>query len=263
MMGRPHPTARRAAVWGNVALGLEARGLLRTHRERIEDASTTVGHTSLSRSLSTAGLLKSLSNYVGALAALSTAQDIAGLDNAAARMSTAIGELARSAGPYGAAAAPLASTKASWWLSLLGQDDLDNRRLEQLKIATEAACEPFHVLTDAVGLVLDDQRLMLLDGLSERLFLEIRKLNIAREAHAPDQAYGIAIDEAQAAADTFNAVRVANPVATAQALRDAHDALVVAVRNNDGQFAALTERLQAFAEQADALTAAIASTRKP
>jgi hypothetical protein len=39
--------------------------------------------------------------------------------------------------------------------------------------------------------------------------------------------------------------------------------LVVAVRNNDGQFAALTERLQAFAEQADALTAAIASTRKP
>jgi NitT/TauT family transport system ATP-binding protein len=30
-------------VWGNVALGLEARGLLRTHRERIEDALCLVG----------------------------------------------------------------------------------------------------------------------------------------------------------------------------------------------------------------------------
>jgi NitT/TauT family transport system ATP-binding protein len=30
-------------VWGNVALGLEARGMLRTHRERIEDALRLVG----------------------------------------------------------------------------------------------------------------------------------------------------------------------------------------------------------------------------
>jgi NitT/TauT family transport system ATP-binding protein len=32
-------------VWSNVALGLEARGLLRTHRERIEDALRLVGLT--------------------------------------------------------------------------------------------------------------------------------------------------------------------------------------------------------------------------
>jgi NitT/TauT family transport system ATP-binding protein len=30
-------------VWGNVALGLEARGLLRTHRERVADALRLVG----------------------------------------------------------------------------------------------------------------------------------------------------------------------------------------------------------------------------
>jgi NitT/TauT family transport system ATP-binding protein len=30
-------------VWGNVALGLEARGLLRTHRERVQDALRLVG----------------------------------------------------------------------------------------------------------------------------------------------------------------------------------------------------------------------------
>jgi ABC-type nitrate/sulfonate/bicarbonate transport system, ATPase component len=33
-------------VWSNVALGLEARGLLRTHRGRIEDALRLVGLTS-------------------------------------------------------------------------------------------------------------------------------------------------------------------------------------------------------------------------
>ena len=33
-------------VWSNVALGLEARGLLRTHRERVEDALRLVGLTS-------------------------------------------------------------------------------------------------------------------------------------------------------------------------------------------------------------------------
>src|SRR4029077_3085214 len=32
-------------VWSNVALGLEARGLLRIHRERIEDALRLVGLT--------------------------------------------------------------------------------------------------------------------------------------------------------------------------------------------------------------------------
>jgi NitT/TauT family transport system ATP-binding protein len=32
-------------VWSNVALGLEARGLLRTHRERVEDALRLVGLT--------------------------------------------------------------------------------------------------------------------------------------------------------------------------------------------------------------------------
>src|SRR5690348_2023628 len=30
-------------VWGNVALGLEARGLLRTHRDRVDDALRLVG----------------------------------------------------------------------------------------------------------------------------------------------------------------------------------------------------------------------------
>jgi hypothetical protein len=72
-----------------------------------------------------------------------------------------------------------------------------------LKIATEAACEPIHVLTDAVGLVLENQRRMRLDGLYELLVLKIQAANIAQKAHATDQVYGAAIDEAQAAGDAF------------------------------------------------------------
>jgi hypothetical protein len=191
--------------------------------------------------------------------------NIAGLDDAAARLNAAIGLLAQSARPQGAAAVaavPLASTKTIWWLSLLGQNDLDNRRLEQLKIATEATCEPIHVLTDAAGILLESQRQQRLLYLYDLLVLKIRAANIAK-AHATDQDYGATIDEAQAAADAFNAVHAANILATAQAFSEAHDALVVAVRNNDGEFSALTASLQAFAERADDLAAAIANTKKP
>ena len=104
---------------------------------------------------------------------------------------------------------------------------------------------------------------MRLGGLFEPLVFKIQAANIARKAHATDLNYGKAIDEAQAAADAFNAARVANPLVAAQAFSDAHDALVVAVRNSGGQFPALIARLQAFAEQADDFTSALASSKKP
>jgi hypothetical protein len=47
-----------------------------------------------------------------------------------------------------------------------------------------------------------------------------------------------------------------------QALSDAHDALVVAVRNNDGEFGALVTNLQTLATQMQALAAAVALPAK-
>jgi hypothetical protein len=77
-----------------------------------------------------------------------------------------------------------------------------------------------------------------------------------------DQIVGTAIDNAQAAAAAFEAVRVSNPRATLQALSDAHDALVVAVRDNNGEFSALVTNLQTLVMQTQALAAAAAPPAK-
>jgi hypothetical protein len=215
-------------------------------------------------------LLKALDNYTAALAAITKAADRADFDNAAAELSTSVGGLTQSAAAasgVATAAAPVvgsiakASSNAVLWL--VGQG-LDYQRLEELRTATGAACEPIHVLAAALGVLLEEQRGNRLDGLFTLLVLRIQALNAAQATpHIADSAYGALIDKAQAAADAFETVRASNPQATAQALRTAHDALVVAVRNNDGQFAALVASLQTFAETVNGLTAAATATPSP
>ena len=220
--------------------------------------------------LTTADLLKSLDNYTAALAAVTKAQDRTDFDTAAGKVSAAVGGLVQSAGPYGAAAAPIAKASVNIALWLVGEA-LDYQRLEELRIATRAACEPVHLVTDALGLLLENQRGIRLGGvqgaggggLDEWLNDEIQAANTALVTRGvSDQNLGTAIDNAQAAAAEFEAVRVYNPRATMQALSDAHDALVVAVRNNDGEFGALVTNLQTLATQAQALAAAVAPPAK-
>ena len=142
-------------------------------------------------------------------------------------------------------------------------EGLDYQRLEELRIATQAACESIHIVTDALGLVLEDQRGIRLSGLDEGLNDNIQAANRTRTSRGvTDQSLGTAIDNAQAAALAFEAERVANPRATMRALSDTHDALVVAVRNNDGEFGALVTNLQTLATQAQALATAAASPTK-
>jgi hypothetical protein len=204
--------------------------------------------------------LRALDNYTAALAAITKAQDRADFDNAAAEVSAAVGTLAQSVpSPYGAAAAPVAKASTNAVLWLVGQD-LDYRRLHELQNATRVACEPMHVLADALGVVLEEQRDARLRGLFVLLVRKAQALNMARATpRVTDQAYGAAIDDAEAAADAFEAVRITDPHATARALRDAHDNLVVAVRNNDGEFAALVASLQTFTQRANDLATAAAA----
>jgi hypothetical protein len=206
-----------------------------------------------------------LDNYTAALAAITKAQDRTDFDNAAAEVSAAVGALAQSAtGPYGAAAAPVARASTNAVLWLVGQD-LDYRRLHELQNATGVACEPMHVLADALGVVLEEQRDARLRGLFVLLVRKTQALNRIRATpRVTDQAYGAAIDDAEAAADALQTVRAADPHATARALRDAHDQLVVAVRNNDGEFATLVASLQTFTQRAnDLATAAAANASVP
>jgi hypothetical protein len=200
-----------------------------------------------------ADLLKALDKYTAALAALTKAQDRTDFDNAAAKLDSAVGTLAAAASP---AAGPIAKASLNVLFWLVGQG-LDYQRLEELRIATRAACEPIHTLSVALGETLRNQRNDRLDGLANILALRIKVANtIGAARQSTDQAYGTAIDDAQTAADAFQAVRVSDPVAAAQALSDAHDALVIAVRSNDGELKALIASLETFAQQASDLATA-------
>jgi hypothetical protein len=213
--------------------------------------------------LQTTQLLRALKDYADGLSAVTKAQDRADFDNAAAKVSAAVEGLAKSAPPPYSAAAPIAKASTNAVLWLVGQD-LDYRRLQQLRNATEAACEPIHVLAAALVVPLEQQRGDRLDGLYTLLNLRIEALNQKRnDRHVTDEVYGAAIDDAQAAADAFQTVRAADPEATVEALRNAHDALVVAVRSNDGQFNALIGSLQAFQQQATGLANAAAASATP
>jgi hypothetical protein len=209
--------------------------------------------------LSRIDLLKALDDYTAALSAITNAQDRADFDNATAKVSAAVGNLARSVVPgYGAAAVPSfkTSTSTNVFRWLVGQD-LEYRRLQELQGVTRASCAPIHTLVDALGLVLEEQRNARLTGLFDLLVRKTQAVNRARAApHVSDQDYRAAIEEAEAVADEFQKVRDTDPHATAQGFRDAHDALVIAVRNNNGQFAALAENVHTFVRRVGDLATA-------
>jgi hypothetical protein len=248
------------ATFTTVATPTDPVGSAKDVCEPIAGAAAPSPSTDSLKALSPTELIRRLDDYIAALAALTNAKDRADFDNAAAKVSATVGGLAQSAPPPYSAAAPVAKASSNAALWLVGQD-LDHRRLEELQSATQTACEPIHVLAEALGVVLTGQRKIRVRGLRHLLGLKIEMVNLAgRKQHVTDQTYGAAIDDAQAAADAFQTVRATDPLATAQALSDAHDALMVAVRNNDGQFAALVARLQIFAQRANDLTAAAAVT---
>jgi hypothetical protein len=223
----------------------------------------TTSAVKASSPLQTAQMLRAVKDYAAALSAVTKAQDRADFDNAAAKVSSAVEGLVKSAPPPYSGVAPVAKASANAVLWLVGQD-LDYRRLQQLRNATEAACEPVRTLAAALAVPLEQQRGDRLDGLYTLLTLRIQAVNRARtNRHVTDEVYGSAIDDAQAAADAFQIVRITDPEATVQALRDAHDALVVAVRNNDGQFDALIGSLQAFQQQATGMAAAAGVSATP
>jgi hypothetical protein len=202
-------------------------------------------------------VLKVIGNYAAGLAAVTKAEDRTAFDNASAKVAAAVGDLVKTAaGPEGMAAGPLAKASTSLVLWVIGQE-LDYRRYEELQLAMRMACAPIHTLTDALGVILEEQRNAYLSAARSVLILKVQAVNRLRgQKSVTDQDYGAAIDEVYAAADTFQTVRLTDPWATAQALRKAHDNLVVAVRNGTGELPAVVASVQAFAERTNDLARA-------
>ena len=207
--------------------------------------------------LERAAVLKVIDDYAAGLAALTQAEDRTAFDSASAKVAAAVGDLVQTAGgAEGAAAGPLAKASTNLVLWVVGEE-LDYRRYKELQLATRTACEPIHTLADALGVILEEQHNAYLSAARSVLILKIQAVNRLRgQRGVTDQAYGVAIDEAYAAADAFQTVRLIDPWATAQALRKAHDDLVVAVRNDTGELPAVVASIQAFAQRANDLTAA-------
>jgi hypothetical protein len=185
----------------------------------------------LPASVDRAAMLKAIDHYAVGLAALTNAKDRADFDNASAKLAGALGDLAKSAGPEGAASAPVVKASASLLLWIIGEE-LDYRRFEQLQIATAAACEPIHVVADALGVGSEQINARDLAILRLTLAFRLRRVNQSRASRAvSDQEIATAIDDLYEAADAFQTLRRIDPWATAQAMRKAHDDLVVAVRS--------------------------------
>jgi hypothetical protein len=219
--------------------------------------------------LQRAGVLDSLKNYTAALTAITKAQDRTDFDSAAGKVSAAVGALVQSAAAAsgeGAAAAPAvgavakASTDVLLWA--VGQS-LDWQRWRELQRATATACEPVHSLAIAVQFMLEEQRDVELRTLREQLTLYIQAANRLRVFKTNDQAYGDAIDRAFTAADNYQAVRATDPQGVGQSLQQAHDKLVIAVRNDTGQSDALVTSLTTLAKNIDQLEMAAQTTTAP
>jgi hypothetical protein len=131
---------------------------------------------------------------------------------------------------------------------------LDHQRLRQLRTSVEEACEPVHVLATAAGVILEEQRGNELDLLHKQMGYQAQNVNKLRGQS--DQSYGAAIDAVETTADAYQALRVADPDALANALRNAHDQLVLAVRKNDGQTGALIASLTTLSQLVDQLETA-------
>jgi hypothetical protein len=198
-------------------------------------------------------LPKLLDAYYAALVAITNAKDRTDFNTASAQISTAVSGLAQSAGTPGAGTLAKAATNAVFWV--VGEG-FDYQRLEELRRATRAACEPIHVLTDALATWLEEQQNLRLSGLTKLLIEQVQTANrLATTPGVTDAIYAAAIENAQTTADAYQAVKAASPKATMQALSDAHDAFVVAVRNNDGEFKTVVASLTALGQQADAVEA--------
>lgn len=200
-----------------------------------------------------------LRNYAHALAAVTNAADRAAYDAAVAQLAGSVGALAANANavaPGASIVAPAVVNAGGWVVGTA----LDQQRFEALKAGVTAAGTPpgggSPIATVAQTL-----------GAGLFALSEARQAELVPEAHllvdrldpslsASD--YRQALSDAQAVVATLDGVRRSNPTAVANALVDAHDALLAAVNDPRRNSASLVQAVGKFADQAAALQAAFA-----
>lgn len=209
----------------------------------------------------TVGLIaKTLRDYAKALAAVTNAADRAALDAAVGDLSGSAGGLAGTIGMSGGPAASAAiSGVVTASVSLAGLvlgTALDYRRLEALDTAVRATCLPMQTLGQTVDTLIATR----LTGIAAYRLQSVQTILSGMRPTMGRDEYFRRDNEI----DGLLAAGIAPPDPNLHPgldLRKAHDALVKAVVNREGQTLALIEAVGRFAEAADALETALDKAR--
>jgi hypothetical protein len=130
-----------------------------------------------------------------------------------------------------------------------------------LRQQTIKACRSIKVLAGAIEFIVETQRGNRLDTLNKELREHFRTLDrIRSRSGSSDQVYMAEITATYATLDQYEAVRKVDPFALESAIDKAHDTLVLAIYNNDGQLTAVTTALEELGDSVSKLRDATKTT---
>ena len=197
-------------------------------------------------------ILRHLTNYSGALAAITNAEDRQAYDVAAASLSNGISDLAALSGFPAAPAIAGAASGGLLWIIGAG---FDQQRHDALETATQAAAQPITTLSKTLEEILDRLR-------TERSRVVVERLNLLGRGLGPQLSraeYGARLAIAEQLVAELEALRQTDPIATATGLVRAHDALVAALQDDSRQADAVSAAVTDFLEHAQSLREALAN----
>ena len=211
----------------------------------------------------TTAFLKGLRDYAHALVAVTNAADRAAYDAAVGQLASAVGTIAKDAGPQGAAASTVAPAAVNFVGWIVGTA-LDQQRFDSLKAAVNAVGTPLPdgktIPIDYVAKVAGAGLFALALAQREVLIKEIDTLTHPLGPSLTEAEYKKGLSEAQALVTVLDGLRQNDPTAAAEGLIEAHKALVAAVNDPGQNYASLVKAVADFADRASALHTALTAT---
>lgn len=227
------------------------------------DSPPTLSKIEQTRTQTTA-FLKALKDYAQALVAVTNAADRAAYDAAVGQLASAVGTIAKDAGPQGAAASTVAPAAVNFMGWMVGTA-LDQQRFDSLKAGVTAVSTPLpdenktipiNYVAETAGAGLYALALAQRDVLIKEKDILTRPLGPS----LTDAAYRQGLSDAQAVLTALDGLRQTDPRAAAEGLVEAHKALVAAVNDPSQNYASLVKAVGDFADQASALHTALTAT---
>jgi hypothetical protein len=204
--------------------------------------------------------IAALQQYTAALRALTRSEDRQAFDAASGRLQVSLQALASVAGPQGVAVAPAVGAVAHAGFWLVGEG-LDQERRARLEWAVTQAQGPVNAMAQGPLRTISEGLALSLEGIAGlRLTINADILDEMADGITPaigGDAYLAGITSLQERAAVQDGLRRASPRLVMTRFVEAHDKLVLAVRDRNAGFGELLVAVDGFEEQATALRAAL------